>query len=310
MKKKICAGTYTGKSSRGIYSFQFEDGIMSDVQMFTDIGNPKYLSFADGKLLTVFDDENGAGAALISADGDIIESITYENETSCYIASDGDDIYTANFHAGTVTKLKREGDHLTFIKRKEIRKLAGCHQVLFAKDGIIVPCMEIDKIVMLDRDLEQTAEIVFEEKTGPRHGILTKDKEYLYLASELSNELFVIRMKDLKIIHSISVLAEEERYGEGGAAVRMSDDERFVYVSTRGKNVISVIEMQDHVPAFRQMTCCGGDHPRDFILTDGYLLSANRFSNTVTCFRLTEDGTVGKMTSSVQIPEAVSLQII
>ena len=310
MKKKICAGTYTGKTSEGIYSFLFEDGILSDVQLFSRIGNPKYLSFADGRLLSVFDNEEGAGTAILSAQGEVLDSVIYEKETSCYITADGDEIFTANFHAGTVTKLKKDGDRLTFVKKKEIRKLAGCHQVLFADDRVIVPCMEIDKVVILDRDLEQTGEILFEKDTGPRHGILTNDGKYLYLGSELSNQLFVIRMEDLKVLHAVSVLGEDGRYGEGGAAVRMSDDEKYVYVSTRGADVVSVIGMKDHEPYFVQKTSCGGEHPRDFILLDGYLLSANRFSNTVTCFRLNEDGTIGEMTSSVSVPEAVSLQII
>lgn len=72
-------------------------------------------------------------------------------------------------------------------------------------------------------------------------------------------------------------------------------------------DIISVVEMKDHVPQLIQAVSCGGRHPRDFILLDGYLLSANRFTNDVVSFRINEDGTVGAKISSVTIPEAVSL---
>ena len=160
---------------------------------------------------------------------------------------------------------------------------------------------------IFDKDLNRLGSIHFNHGTGPRHGIFSKDGQYLYLASELSNELFVISSKNWEILSSISILPNGEKNRRDTAAIRLSDDESKVYISTRTMDIISVVDLKDHVPTLIQTVSCGGRHPRDFILLDGYLLSANRFTNDVVSFRLNEDGTVGEKVSSVSIPEAVSL---
>ena len=71
MKTMVYAGTYTAKSSQGIYSFSFEDGRLSSSQLFCEIKNPKYLTKKDNCLITVADFDYESGVALINAEGDI-----------------------------------------------------------------------------------------------------------------------------------------------------------------------------------------------------------------------------------------------
>ena len=87
----------------------------------------------------------------------------------------------------------------------------------------------------------------------------------------------------------------------------MSKDEKYVYVSTRTKNVISVLEMKDHQPTLIQCVSCLGNHPRDFMLVGQYLLCANRNSDEIVSFPIHEDGTLGKPASKISVPEAVCL---
>ena len=117
----------------------------------------------------------------------------------------------------------------------------------------------------------------------------------------------MISSENWEILSSISILPGGEKNRRDTAAIRLSDDESKVYISTRTMDIISVVDLKDHVPTLIQTVSCGGRHPRDFILLDGYLLSANRFTNDVVSFRLNEDGTVGEKVSSVTVPEAVSL---
>ena len=102
MKTMLYAGTYTAKSSQGIYSFSFEDGRLSSSQLFCEIKNPKYLTKKDNCLITVADFDYESGVALINAEGDIKSKIAFEKRTSCFITSEDDDIYTANYHTGVV----------------------------------------------------------------------------------------------------------------------------------------------------------------------------------------------------------------
>lgn len=307
MKTMLYAGTYTAKSSQGIYSFSFEDGRPSSSQLFCEIKNPKYLTKKDNCLITVADFDYESGVALINAEGDIKNKIAFEKRTSCFITSEDDDIYTANYHTGVVTHLKLVQDELKFINSIQIQDGAGCHQILVFHERILVPCLFLDRVFIFDRSLKKIGSIHFNANTGPRHGVFSKDGKYLYLVSELSNELFVIETDEWNIIHQIPVLMSKEIHVRDTAAIRLSDDEKFIYVSTRTKDVISVIELEDHKPTVIQTVSCGGKHPRDFILLDLYLLCANKNTNEVVSFKINDDGTLGKIVDRIEVPEVVAL---
>ena len=303
----LYAGTYTAKSSQGIYSFSFEDGRLSSSQLFCEIKNPKYLTKKDNCLITVADFDYESGVALINAEGDIKNKIAFEKRTSCFITSEDDDIYTANYHTGVVTHLKLVQDELKFINSIQIQDGAGCHQILVFHDRILVPCLFLDRVFIFDRSLKKIGSIHFNANTGPRHGVFSKDGKYLYLVSQLSNELFVIETDEWNIIHQIPVLMSKEIHVRDTAAIRLSDDEKFIYVSTRTKDVISVIELEDHKPTVIQTVSCGGKHPRDFVLLGQYLLCANKNTNEVVSFKINDDGTLGKIVDRIEVPEVVAL---
>ena len=307
MKTMVYAGTYTAKSSQGIYSFSFEDGRLSSSQLFCEIKNPKYLTKKDNCLITVADFDYESGVALINAEGDIKSKIAFEKRTSCFITSEDDDIYTANYHTGVVTHLKLVQDELKFMNSIQIQDGAGCHQILVFHDRILVPCLFLDRVFIFDRSLKKIGSIHFNANIGPRHGIFSKDGKFLYLVSELSNELFVIETNEWNIIHQIPVLMSQEIHVRDTAAIHLSDDEKFIYVSTRTKDVISVIELEDHKPTVIQTVSCGGKHPRDFILLDHYLLCANKNTNEVVSFKINDDGTLGKIVDRIEVPEVVAL---
>lgn len=307
MKTMLYAGTYTAESSQGIYSFSFEDGRLSSSQLFCEIKNPKYLTKKDNCLITVADFDYESGVALINAEGDIKNKIAFEKRTSCFITSEDDDIYTANYHTGVVTHLKLVQDELKFINSIQIQDGAGCHQILVFHERILVPCLFLDRVFIFDRSLKKIGSIHFNANTGPRHGVFSKDGKYLYLVSELSNELFVIETDEWNIIHQIPVLMSKEIHVRDTAAIRLSDDEKFIYVSTRTKDVISVIELEDHKPTVIQTVSCGGKHPRDFVLLGQYLLCANKNTNEVVSFKINDDGTLGKIVDRIEVPEVVAL---
>lgn len=305
MKRHIYAGTYTGCESKGIYRFTYEDGQLHGSELFCAVKDPKYVCPYGGGLVALADLDEGCGIVLIDSEGRIIDQKIYEKVTSCYVTVHEDRVYTANYHEGTLSMAKIEDGRFTDVKTVRIADKAGCHQVLFHEDMILVPCLFLDKLLVFDRELEVKDELVFPQGTGPRHGVFCQDDGYLYLVSELSNELFRIDMEKMKILDSASVFLDGSRSLQGTAAIRMSDDEDFLYVSTRGRNVLSLIDRKKMLAL--QEVSCGGDHPRDFILTDGHLLCANRFSNEVVCFKLEKYGRIGDTVSRITVPEAVSL---
>ena len=307
MMKEIYTGTYTQKTSKGIYRFFFDDGKLSKNSLFCEIKNPKYLCAYKDMIVAVNDFEEGAGVSLIDKKGKIIDALRFEEKTSCYVCSKDDYIYTANYHEGTISKLKIEDNKIKLIKKVLIREKAGCHQILLYKDLIMVPCLFLDRVMIYDNDLNYLKEIEFKDGTGVRHGVFSKDKRYLYLLSELSNELFKIDMESLKIIDSIAILDNDERHVKGSAAIRIYKD-RYLYVSTRFKNLISLVDLESFklVKTFD----CKGDHPRDFDLIGDYLLCGNMNSDEVICFKIAEDGMLEVISDKISTPEPICLLVL
>lgn len=307
MKKTLLAGTYTEQGSQGIYRFGFEDGILSEAELFAEIQDPKYIC-TNGKLTATVGTWDGrSGCAVLDENGQIIDRALFEDGVSCYITWVGDRLYCANYHAGHFTVLEYGDRHLEVIRTVEIREKAGCHQVIVTDDRILVPCLFLDAVKVFDHDLNELPQITFPDGTGPRHGIMTKDGKHLYLASELSNELFEIETENWTITRHMSVLPEGKTHLTDTAAIRFSEDEKTLYVSTRTLDVISVIDVETFT--LKQCVPCGGSHPRDIYRLGQWILSANRFSDTVCCFALHEDGTIGEMTGKTHIIQAVSLDV-
>ena len=307
-KQTILAGTYTDTGSKGIYAFDFENGVMDNVRVFAEIDSPKYIDVCDGLTASIGKFDNGCGAAVFDREGNLLDQIAWEAKTSCYITWHNGKIYTANYHLGTVACLSFEDHHLKMEKLVEVQNEAGCHQVLFHQDMILVPALHLDRILLFSDALDYRGSINFPQGTGPRHCLFSKDESTLYVLSELSNELYTLNTDGWKLRTVIPVLPSGDTYLRGGAALRFGPDEKFIYASTRKQDVISVIDAEKQ--KVLQGAYCGGKHPRDFILVDGYLLSANRYSDTVVAFKLNENGLVGSETSRINIPQAVSLAVL
>ena len=307
MKRKIFAGTYAENGSQGVYAMDFADGTLSAAKAVCALPNAKYLAAADQALAAVCDFPEKSGAALIGYDGTIRSSAAFENCTSCYITVSGGQIYTANYHEGTVSRLSMEGGTLRLLHTLQIREKAGCHQVLPWGEYLLVPCLFLDRVVILNQNLEKTGEISFPAGTGPRHGVFSHDGKTLYLVSELSNELFVLETGSWKTMFHMSVLPDGLTHKKDTAAIRLNETGNRLYISTRTMDIVSVIGLDETSPQLLQVVPCGGKHPRDMILLDRYVLTANRFTNSVAAFELREDGTIGARTGEAVVPGVVCL---
>lgn len=308
MKHTFLCGTYTEKGSEGIYSFVFEDGMVSEAKLFCRINDPKYISVRNGLVASAASFAEGCGIAVINKDGEIIDRAVFEDQPSCFVSWHENRIFCTNYHAGHFTVLEWENNKLKVIKTVEIREKAGCHQVIFDENCFLVPCLMIDEVRVYDYDLNPIDLITFPHGTGPRHGIFTRDRSALYICSELSNELFEFDPDTRDFRRVISVLPQGRRPITDGAAIRLSADEKTVYVSTRTEDIITAVDTQTFT--VKQITSCGGQHPRDIYRFEDWLLSANRFSNDICVFPIRADGTLGEMCSRTEVIQGVSLAVV
>ncbi len=304
-------GSYAN-GGEGIYRFLLNEktGELSSPELFCNVKNSKYIADGkDGFLYSVYSEGDNHGVAVCSYNGDIIDRIAFDPNAPCHIVVDKF-IYTANYSAGTVTKLSFDGKKLKLIKKVLIKEQAGCHQVVIANNFIFLPCLLLDKVLTLDFDLNILNETTMPEKSGPRHAVISPDNKKLYLVAELSNELYSFNIEgiNLKRLGNISLLPKGDELCEGSAAIRLSANGKFLMVSTRFKNLITMLNIEDELPVVTQYFHLNGDHPRDIlnVSDDRFLLVANRFSDQLLCLAL-NDGIITKQCSEISIPQGVSI---
>ena len=299
---------------------------------------------AQPQLLAVPRKVNGrAGLAMVNEATDPLQVVgEYGEEQDCpaYVTGDGEFWYTANYHDGGIRiyKLTETSNfpgneklptailtgedaaggekncgnalaNLQLIHKLETGRESGCHQILLAGQFLLACCLVRDQILIYERtrNWQQVGTINFPKGTGPRHGIFTRDGQTLFVVSELSNELFVFQ--NLKLV-SAQPLLEQNDLPAAAAAIRLSPDEKFLYVSVRERNVICVFALAGITATKIQEAPCGGDHPRDLVLTpDGkFVLAVNRYPGSIVSFsRDQASGKIGKAISSINIPQAVSV---
>lgn len=311
-------GTYDSPRSRGVFRFSFdgETGALTAPELLLEAPDAKYLALRDGLLAAPV--RRGSRAGLCLADlrasgGPCVVEYLCEMTPGCYTAFDGDRVYGANFHEGTVTVYRLEADAPLFEKRIEIAPGAGCHQVLARGRFLLVPCMNLDEIRLFDREsLAPAGSVLFPKGSGPRHGVFDRAGERLFVAAQGDNTLYSFEAGPEGFVPAGAepLLPPGAREGSEAAAVRLSNDERFLYVSVRGENVIAVLEARGTRTRVIQRAPCGGDHPRDILLSpDGrFLLAANRNAGGLVCFAVDrETGLIGKECARVDACEGVAV---
>ena len=322
-------GTYQSPESTGIYQFQFdtETGIFSEPSLYYEAPDSKYLSLEDGFLASPLKHGDKAGICLFDTQKPKTEQpfpgALYEEKVSaCYVLQDSHNIYTANYHEGSIIIYEKSPNGIHLVRRIETGLKSGCHQLLFYENEgggkyLMAICLLLDTIIFYDmeRDFAIDGTLTLPKGTGPRHGIFDKKKERFFLVSELSNELFIYRAGkglDFELMSVQSVLPEGGCYEKPPttAAVRLSPDEDFLYLSTRYADVLTVYRVSGNTAVKIQQIACEGRHPRDFILTeDGrFLIVVNRFDGGMVSFPVDRDtGRLESPVCRVHAPEAVAV---
>lgn len=295
-------GTYASSGGRGVYRFLFDEktGRFGDVPLVLEAQDAKCLCRTGPALAAPVREGERAGILLFSPDGTRLAESLFENGTGCHLLRAGRRLFSANYHEGTVTVCDPET--LEVLGRIEAGTGAGCHQTLVSGGLILVPCLELDEVRIYDGTLEQIGKISFPAGTGPRHGVFDRAGQRLFLVSERSSRLFVFRVCGRDFVPEASAAITE---GGGTAAVRLSADERFLYVSTRGEDVLTVFRICGCDAERVQQISCGGRHPRDFDLTpDGnWLLCLNRDSGNLVSFPVDrKTGLLGGPSGEAPIP--------
>jgi len=311
---KLIIGTYTDRCSEGIYSYD------TKVTLECSLENPTYCVAYQDMIFTVFKQNDFGGVAAIS-NHKVVSSWLIEGTAPCYISFDPihSCIYAANYHLGRV-------DVLDWSEEKGITLKQSMVYPTGSKAHFIEYQTRFDQVMVCDLGLDcwylyayddlgylQAKQIIEVAKgSGPRHALLHPRLNIIYVLMEKSSEVAIYEWSNglVQWIDTVSTLPTNQQQIKWSAAIRISSDGRFLYVSNRGHDSLTVFSICDDGKKCTLIQNCSteGIQPRDFCfnLEENQIFVANRESDNITIFdRNVHSGQVTFTKQSIRVCEPV-----
>lgn len=314
--RQILVGTYTGEQGRGrgIYRMWRQgDGALTQPELMVEQDSPSYLA--------LHPDGRGLYAVAESGDGGLVhyrlvDGIPRQRSRlplpagPCHlaVAPGGEAVLSASYVAGTVNSQPLGvGGEFTGTASSLDGNGSGpnadrqegphAHAVAFAPDGTVLSTDLGADLVRAHRldpatgALRLIADIPLPEGCGPRH-LAVHTTGHVYVLTELAGGVAVLAPRssyaDLEILAHEPATRDEVPGDALGAAIRLGEDGRFVYTSTRGADVVTTHQVAADGARLHTVADVptGGRWPRDFCVDGPWLHAANEHSATVCTFRL------------------------
>lgn len=338
MEQQLLLGSYTKKKSDGIYQIQFnpETKKIKDLKLIISEDNPTYLAKSLNNIIytvTKEGDDGGIAAYRQSEDGSytLLNRVVKKGAPPCYVAVDENKqlVLAANYHKGEITTYKIADDGKITLADQivhtgqgphENQGSAHAHYADLAPDDRLVACdLGTDEVYVYDISEDGKLSEVSRYKAapgfGPRHLVFHPNQKIAYLFGELSSTIAVLRYQEdgsFEHLHSCSTLPEGFTAFNGGAALRVSSDGRFLYASNRGHNSLVVYALHEEGKQMQtiQHISSEGDFPRDFNFdaTEKFIILANQNTDNLTLYeRNLETGLLDMIEKDIYAPECVCI---
>ena len=213
-------GTYTKKTSKGIYSFVLDTDAkkITDVSLVAEIENPTYLTVTnDNKHLFAVGKEGslgGVSAYSIQSDGSLslINSEYSEGASPCHVSVDADKtiVLSANYHKGTAESypLNTDGslnsvasiiEHSGTGPNTARQEKPHMHFAGFSPNNQYAVSVDlgtdrVDTYKLVNGMLEEVSSLSVKPGSGPRHIAFHPNGKFAYVMTELSNEVIALSL--------------------------------------------------------------------------------------------------------------------
>lgn len=326
----ILIGGYTKHESAGIYQFDFigsgDQAHLEQRRNVVEVGGPTYFQ-KDGQFIFTIKNEKGQGGIAAFANGELVSQLLHEGSSPAYIGINKEKklLYTANYHTGVLAVISYDDQgQLTLLDqvKHENKALgprpeqAGAHPHYFDETpgGHLVSCdLGQDRVDFYGFDgqkLTHLASYQNEDGFGSRHLAFSPDGKYFYVAGELSSQVNAVKFDEenwmFRSLATYSTIPESWDQHNGAAAIRLSSDGKFLYVSNRGHDSIAVFAfLPDQALKLVQRVSTFGEFPRDFNwdAEEKYVVAANQNSNNATLYQRQSDGTLTPLEKDIAVPE-------
>ncbi|MEO7976344.1 lactonase family protein [Flavobacterium sp.] len=321
-KFNLLVGTYTNTcQSDGIYVYEFDSttGEFKLKNFSEKVVSPSYLSVsADNKFIYAVN-ENGTQSTVSAFSYDsksgkvkLINKNAALGADPCHLINDSKNVIAANYSGGSIAVFKKNADG-SITEGQQLIQHEGkgpnqarqekphVHMLAFSPDKkfVLANDLGLDKVFIYKYNPGAAHEILtlkgsvdVKKGSGPRHFTFSKDGKFVYLIQELDGTLTTFSFDkngSLKLVKETSILAKGFTGGTGAAAIKISPDGKFLYVTDRvDANNITVYKILKNgsLELVEQISTLGKG-PRDFAIdpTGNYLLVGHQHTNEIIIFK-------------------------
>lgn len=271
------------------------------------VENASYLAFSDNGAFLFALSESGEGSKLTSFRmvggcpkvSELAEGVAPD---PCFLLWHKGCLLTADYTGGSVSVYPVTPDGVIQPARqvvkfhcsgpnKERQPYSHIHMLKIYGDRLYASDLGGDRIHVLaiggeasGFTLDHISDIRTAPGTGPRHFDISADGRYMYVLTELSSEIYVIR--DGETIQKLYIGDRAEPVQAGGD-IHLSPDGRFLYASLRnGADKIVAMTVADDGTISRSGDCATALHCRNFVISsDGLqMIVPCKNSNVVQLF--------------------------
>ena len=282
----------------GIYHYKFENGRTEFIKKY-DMDRPMYIAIEGDKMYVilrqVFDNESAVVTFDINEDGSLCNMtmpISARGVCACHLCVENGNVYTANYLSGTVSWLEHKlVAHTGAGPNKPRQDMPHCHYVNLTADKkyLLVCDLGNDTVYTYDKELREISRASVPAGEGCRHLVMSKKNNVVYCVNELSSTVSVFDINDgvLTLGETFSALPCDFEGVSTAAAIRLSEDEKYLYTSNRGDDSVCIFEISNNGRTLTQkafVDVCG-ESPRDFDIIDDTMFVTNERTNNVTIFR-------------------------
>lgn len=314
----LIIGTYTNRTSEGIYVYEFNPttGESKAISVAAGLKNPSFLTISpDGmNVYSVAENEPDGGVYALQFDAKAGQLKLINEQSSagahpCYIDIDqkGKWLVVSNYTGGSVSAYPVNANRSIGVAQNVLHTGSSInperqtsphpHSAVFAPAGndVFVPDLGQDKIIQYRLDpatgtMKTTGSVQAVAGSGPRHLVFHPNKKFAYVINELNATITAYQYgKTLTPIQTVKTLPDDFKEQNWCADLHLSPDGRFLYGTNRGHN--SIVSYQVDATTgqltFLERQDVHGKWPRNFMIdpTGNYLLVANQETDNIAIFR-------------------------
>ncbi|MGF1749702.1 lactonase family protein [Vibrio cionasavignyae] len=309
----LCIGQYSDDSYSGFnhIHFNLETMVPTSQHNVSAIKNPSYLARTDRGWYTLSEQSEQDGAALyfLNDSFETISAQPLKGDHPCHVAISECQTLLGVAHYGSgsfeVYMLAPTGEirqRLALVQNEgqghhSTRQLSPHgHQTVFVPQShqVMTVDLGLDTLNFYqinEKSVIQQQSLKLPAGSGPRHAVFNSDGQIGFILCELDETLRVIKKQtngQWQLVSSQPAFPKHSK-GEAAGAIKLSSDQRYVYLSGRHQSIISWFDITTpNSPSYQGFVETKGDFPRDISLSkDGHwLVAANQHSNNLVLFTL------------------------